>query len=432
MTVLLQARTEERGKEIRREFPGSSVLCLHSHSPVHIIDTNRRLLFRRIDIMKDNSEPESSDNKNKMQSINNNLVKYTSGLTKKVASFKKDSKEKSEIVKAFLKEDSPKVSVIHKMKDELLKHDGSENEDDNSESKLRKITQGLGKKIKDIKSDVVEFRDESLQSFNDLKEVYHEKAEQKKAIINSFTEEEVKIMRKGTQLPAQFSKQMNTLYLSKRLSVARLSILSCENLDRFLFKGFDSLYVKVNLGLERFKSKMISTSSEEISWNETCLLPRQTLEDKYLEIEMFTRNARETLSLGKCQIDLDTLCQDCKLQQTIKLRDHKNLPVCDLEIVIWLTGVNEAEMKPDSHDKVGKIEKSSDKSVGKLTVTVVEATGLGSSKLQTSLNPFCQLELENYFYRTNTEIKCKNPRWDKSFSFEIVDPFEILHISVIR
>ena len=385
--------------------------------------------------MKDNSEPESSDNKNKMQNLNNNLVKYTSGLTKKVASFKKDSKEKSEIVKAFLKEDSPKVSVsvIHKMKDELLKQDGSENEDDNSESKLRKITQGLGKKIKDIKSDVVEFRDESLQSFNDLKEIYHEKAEQKKAIINSFTEEEVKIMRKGTQLPAQFSKQMNTLYLAKRLSVARLSILSCDNLDKFLLKGFDSLYIKVNIGLERFKSKMISTTSEVISWNETCMLPRQTLEDKHLEIELFTRNARETLSLGKCQIDLDTLRQDCMLQQTIKLRDHKNLPVCDLGIVIWVTGVNEAEMEPDSLDKVDKIEKStSDKSVGKLTVTVIEATGLGSSKLQSSVNPFCQLELENYFYRTNTEIKSKNPRWDKSFDFEIVDPFEILHISVIR
>ena len=373
-------------------------------------------------------------NKNKIQNINNNLVKYTSGITKKVASFKKDSKEKTEIVKAFLKEDSPKVSVISKVKDELLKQETvSENEDDNSESKLRKLTQGLGKKIKDIKSDIVDIRDESLQSFNDLKEIYHEKAEQKKAIINSFTEEEVKIMRKGTQLPAQFSKQMNTLYLAKRLSVVRISILSCSNLDKLQLRGYDSVCVKTSLGLERFKTKIINVSSSDVyTWHETCALPRQSQEDRHLELELLMRNTRETTVLGRCQIDMNSLDMDSMEEMRVKMRDGKMLPVCDLDVVVWVTGANDPETEPNSRDR--KLEKLNtiNPSVGSLKVTVVEASGIGSSKLQTSINPYCQLELENYFYRTNTEIKSKNPKWNKTFNFEIIDPFEVLHISVIR
>ena len=49
-----------------------------------------------------------------------------------------------------------------------------------------------------------------------------------------------------------------------------------------------------------------------------------------------------------------------------------------------------------------------------------------------SVNPYCQIECENYFYRTNTEIKTKCPEWNKCFNFDIKDPFSILHISVIR
>ena len=76
-------------------------------------------------------------------------------------------------------------------------------------------------KIKDIKEDIVDMKGESLQSLNDLKELYYDKAEQKKAILNSFTEEEVKVLRRGAQIPSQVTKQMSALYLAKRLSIVR-------------------------------------------------------------------------------------------------------------------------------------------------------------------------------------------------------------------
>ena len=389
----------------------------------------------------------------------NKLGKYKADITKKVVSLKEDSKGKTEMVMAYIKEDSPLkngVTVLQKkVKEEILKQEGSENEEENSESKLRKLTQGLGKKIKDIRSDIVEIKDEGLQSLSDLKEVYQEKAEQKKAIINSFTEEEVKIMRKGAQLPAQFSKQINTLYLAKRLGVVRCSIIACGNLERDLIRGFDGLFIKAAIGLEKFKSRIvIISSSDNFQWNETFTLPRQTAEEKYFEIEMLARNPRDTMTVGRGQVDLNSLNSDSMNHFHLDIRDSSSALICSLEIVLWVTGINDQEVERSSPTAPTKPEfcldplSTKSESVGELTVTVMEATGLGSSKLQGvksvglkcvfqspfsgSLNPYCQLEMENYFFRTNAQMKTKSPIWNKTFSFDIRDPFSVLHISVLR
>ena len=330
-----------------------------------------------------------------IMNINNKLSRYTSELSKKVASLKEESKEKTDAVKTYIKEDSPLkngMSVLQKkVKEELLKQEqSSETEEENSESKLRKLTSGLGKKIKDIKTDIVEIKDESLQSLSDLKEIYQEKAEQKKAIINSFTEEEVKILRKGTQLPAQFSKQMNTLYLSKRLSVVRFSLLSCKYLDTDQLRGYDSVYVKTAIGLERFKSKIISISGTDVfHWNETSSLSRQSAEDKHFEVEIFARNSKETVLAGKSQIDLNTLKSDSLNHLQLKLRDSSLIAICDLELVLWVTGVNDTETGADIIENTSDIAnkdiaivKDQEEPVASLTVTILQATGLGSSKLQ--------------------------------------------------
>ena len=165
---------------------------------------------------------DSEDQAVRKMNINDRLLKYKTVVAKKVGSLKEESKEKSEVVRSFLKEESLSsgVNKIQKMKEDILKNE-SEADEENSESKFRKLTSGLGKKIKDIKEDIVDMKGESLQSLNDLKELYQEKAEQKKAILNSFTEEEVKILRKGAQIPSQVTKQMNALYLAKRLSIVR-------------------------------------------------------------------------------------------------------------------------------------------------------------------------------------------------------------------
>ena len=341
--------------------------------------------------MDTDNHPNLVGDKSKM---NNKFDKYTSALSKRVASFKEDSKEKSDIVMAYMKEDSPLkngVTVLQKkMKEDTMRPEVSETEEENSESKFRKLTQGLGKKIKDIKSDIVEIKDESLQSLSDLKEIYQEKAEQKKAILNSFTEEEVKNLRKGAQLPAQFSKQMNALYLGRRLAVVRFTIMACRNLDRDLIRGYDGLFVKTAIGLERFKSKTVTVPGPGASseWNETSTLPRQSSEDKHFEVELFARNPRDTALVGRGQVDLATVSADCLSRVEVKLRDPAQVAVCDLELVLWMTGINEAEVAEVSEvcrpaeSGPAAAPRCAAECVGQLTVTVIQAAGLGSNKLQ--------------------------------------------------
>ena len=178
--------------------------------------------FGPVPVMEEENNSGEDFTRMKMN-INSKLSKYKTVVAKKVGSLKDESKEKSEAVRSFLKEESAVaagVTKIQKMTEELLKNE-SETEEENSESKFRKLTSGLGKKIKDIKEDIVDMKGESLQSLNDLKELYYDKAEQKKAILNSFTEEEVKVLRRGAQIPSQVTKQMNALYLAKRLSIVR-------------------------------------------------------------------------------------------------------------------------------------------------------------------------------------------------------------------
>ena len=129
------------------------------------------------------------------------LKKFQSGFTKRVMStLREDTKVKGGMMIQIIKEEwksnrrspdrplSGSAESLHSIKDEPF----NEFEKD-SESKLKKMKSGFEKKIKDIREDFVDIRDESLHSFNELKETYQEKAEQKKAMMTSFTEEEVKM-----------------------------------------------------------------------------------------------------------------------------------------------------------------------------------------------------------------------------------------------
>jgi len=318
-----------------------------------------------------------------------------------------------------------------------IKDDAVNESDKESESKLKKLKSGFGKKIKDIREDIVDIRDESLHSFNELKETYQEKAEQKKAIITSFTEEEVKIFRKGSPLPPQVTKQMSSMYLSRRFSIIRFTILRAKNLDTSRLKPTDSIFVKLSLGLERFKTRQVPVSSNP-TWLETNTLPRQTDEDEEIIIELFGRGSKETYNLGSSTLNIAALKADTQSYFSLDLQGDFTDSV--LELVLWVTAVRPdtvEEMFPKKDDKTAKhdyiltksLENISD--VGYLNINLIEASGLGSNKLQGTLNPYCQLELDNQYHRTATAIKTKNPFWNKMFHFQVTDSFSFLKISII-
>ena len=59
-------------------------------------------------------------------------------------------------------------------------------------------------------------------------------------------------------------------------------------------------------------------------------------------------------------------------------------------------------------------------------MTIIQSTTLGT------VNPYCQLELENQFFRTQTELKTRSPNWDRQFRFSVSDAFSVLKITVFR
>lgn len=373
------------------------------------------------------------------------LKNFKSGLTAKVmSSLREDTKGKGGMMIQILKEEwknsrkspdrqlSASTESLQSLKDEPIK----ETEKD-SESKLKKIRSGFGKKIKDIREDFVDIRDESLHSLNELKETYQEKAEQKKAMITSFTEEEVKIFRKGSPLPPQVTKQMSAVYLARRFSIIRFTILGAKNVDTREVKPVDNIFVKISLGLEKFKTRQVPACQEPF-WMETSSLPRQTEEDEDLIVEMIVRGSKETNTIATCVLNLGSFKADSQTHFWQKLDGE--MSGCELEMVVWVTGVRvdndtkwllgeDNKVNADNYHIYKSLEDISD--VGVLNVNVIEAAGLGSSKLQGSVNPFCMLELGNQFHRTATVIKTKSPTWNKDFQFQVTDPFCLLHIYVI-
>ena len=213
-----------------------------------------------------------------------------SGLTAKVMSLKQETKGKGGMVIKMLKEEwkSSKSSLDKQLSASSESLQSIKDESEKEESKLQKIKAGFGKKIKDIKEDIIDIKDESLHSFNELKETYQEKADQKKAMITSFTEEEKRIFRKGSPLPPQVCKQMSTAYLTRRFSVIRFTILGARNLDTDLVRPQDNILVKVSLGYEKFKTQSVPACEQPV-WMETSSLPRQSEEEEEMIVELILR-----------------------------------------------------------------------------------------------------------------------------------------------
>jgi len=270
-------------------------------------------------------------------------------------------------------------------------------EEEAEASKLQKFKTGLGRKLNDIVGDMQDIRDEGIHRANELKVEYQERAEQKKAIITSFTEEEVKIFRKSSPLPSQVTKQMSSLYLAKRHSILKISVLSASDLTLPTMPdgALTTLALKLSLGPERFKTRPVGWS-EAPCWRETTCIARQNVEDDAIKLEVLARGSKETVVIGLASLQLDTCTQDSSTRLTLPLAPgvEGELQEGSLDVVLWVTGgggEGVQEEVPAIDTSQFALLKSMEKvnSVGLMSVTVVEAVGLQTSKLQGAINPFC-------------------------------------------
>ena len=90
-----------------------------------------------------------------------------------------------------------------------------------------------------------------------------------------------------------------------------------------------------------------------------------------------SRNPRESCIIGRAEIDLSSLTSDRINQMSVALRGEESCEeVCQLNLVLWVTGVNGAE----TCGAAGAQQRR--ENIGNLTVRVLQASGLGSSRLQ--------------------------------------------------
>ena len=96
--------------------------------------------------------------------------------------------------------------------------------------------------------------------------------------------------------------------------------------------------------------------------------------------------------IGRTEIDLTSLRSDHTNQMSVTLRgDQSSESVCELNLVIWVTGINGAANTGEPEVQQRK------ENIGNLTVRVVQASGLGSSRLQGARFSFNdQNEIEHF------------------------------------
>lgn len=453
--------------------------------------------------------------------------KLTSGLGKKI----KEKKEETKHAVSFFKEEIKEKKLVEtlnqmarrtpdrktpdkKTPERSLENDSvndvdedsfEEDEDipdnEKSESRFGKLRHGIGRKFKGIREEFVDIRDESLHSFNEFREVYQEKAEQKKAILTSFTEEEMNILRKNSPLHSKMTKQMNTMYMSRRLSMIRVSVLSARNLNLDMLKKTNSemLYVKLSLGLERAKSKLVVALQNPV-WKEEVDLSWHSQDEDTMRIHVLARGSKETSVIGDATLDLTQFAPDTAKVVWVKLGEVQS---GELKLQVNVTATNNHNKMriprtSSSSDAIERTPSTSSSSpaidnyvtlacresfndtrgddikslidnnidedfaqemveapsakcggrttisentacelktapaVGSCTIKIIQATGLGSSKIQGAWtpSPYVVVSLDNTYHRTVTILKDRNPRWDKQFQVTIRDLFSRIHIQI--
>ena len=86
--------------------------------------------------------------------------------------------------------------------------------------------------------------------------------------------------------------------------------------------------------------------------------------------------------IGRTEIDLTSLRSDQTNQMSVTLRpdQQSSEPVCELNLVLWVTGINGPGTTLDTSVEP-EVQQRHD-NIGNLTVRVLQASGLGSSRLQ--------------------------------------------------
>ncbi|CAG4922907.1 unnamed protein product [Colias eurytheme] len=218
------------------------------------------------------------------------------------------------------------------------------------------------------------------------------------------------------------SKSLN----SQWSTVVTIVLIEAKNISTLIDDGTPrSLYCKLRLGLETYKSKS-SPNIEHPEWRET--LKMHLYHDHLLHISLLDRGKQKN-SFGSCVLDLSNLEKERTHELWMDLDDgpgkvHLSITMCTVRSV---GGPSECMCNFNSYKdkyKFSNIDTDLNE-IGVLHVKVIGARGLGSKP-----SAYCTLQLDNQKVQTHKAGTNVEIVWNRCYIFKVHDVTSTLDLKV--
>ncbi|XP_054831941.1 extended synaptotagmin-1 isoform X1 [Eublepharis macularius] len=210
-------------------------------------------------------------------------------------------------------------------------------------------------------------------------------------------------------------------------NVIRIHLLEAENLiakDNFMggmIKGKSDPYVKVRLGGQKFRSRVIK---EELNprWSEIYEVIVTDVPGQEVEFDLYDKDVDKDDFLGRCKIPLRRALTCKFVDEWLPLEDVKSGRLhVKLECLSPIPSAAELEQVLMVNSLI-QTPKSEELSSALLSVFLDRAAELPLKKGSKPPNPYVSLSVRGTSYKTKVASQTADPVWDESFSFLIKRP----------
>ncbi|XP_063149752.1 extended synaptotagmin-1 isoform X2 [Candoia aspera] len=210
-------------------------------------------------------------------------------------------------------------------------------------------------------------------------------------------------------------------------SVIRIHLLEAENLiakDNFMggmIKGKSDPYVKVRLGGQKFRSRVIK---EDLNprWSEIYEVIVSNIPGQEVEFDLYDKDVDRDDFLGRCKIPLKRVLSSKFVDEWLPLEDVKSGRLhVKLECLPPLPTAAELEQVLRVNSLI-QTPKSEELSSALLSVFLDRATELPLRKGSKPPSPYVSLSVRGVAYKTKVSPQTAEPVWDEGFSFLIKRP----------
>uniref|UniRef100_A0A8C6VD29 Extended synaptotagmin-1 n=1 Tax=Naja naja TaxID=35670 RepID=A0A8C6VD29_NAJNA len=210
-------------------------------------------------------------------------------------------------------------------------------------------------------------------------------------------------------------------------SVIRIHVLEAENLiakDNFMggmIKGKSDPYVKVRLGGQKFRSRVIK---EDLNprWSEIYEVIVSNTPGQEVEFDLYDKDVDRDDFLGRCKIPLKRVLISKFVDEWLPLEDVKSGRLhVKLECLPPIPSAAELEQVLRVNSLI-QTPKSEELSSALLSVFLDRATELPLRKGSKPPSPYVSLSVRGISYKTKVCPQTAEPMWDEAFSFLIKRP----------